>query len=256
MQIRSARETDIPGIRDVANRSLAASYDDVLDAEARQRAVELWYGPESSPDSTFAEEIAGDRTVVIVAKDDDEIVGFAQAFVSEDTPRVGRIEWLHVRPERREEGIADRLLAEIESALEEDGAEQIEASVVEANEAGRAFYEHHGYELSHTRQVQLAGDQVAELTLVADAESTPEAGTERRETEDGTSVVIAYDESERGSDGPFHPTYLDEEREEHYGWHCSVCDGFDVSVGSMEEFVCNDCGNKRRAMRWDAVYGG
>ena len=256
MQLRPARETDIPGIRDVANRSLAASYDDVLDADTRQRAVESWYGAESSGGDTFAEEIASDRTAVIVAEDDDEIVGFAQAFVSEGTPRVGRIEWLHVRPDRREEGIADSLLEEIESALDDSGAERIEASVVEANEAGRAFYEHHGYELDTTRQVQLAGDRVSELTLVAEAESMPETGAERRETDDGTSVVIAYDESERGSDGPFHRTYLDDEREEHYGWHCSVCDGFDVSVGSMDEFVCNDCGNKRRAMRWDAVYGG
>lgn len=256
MQFRPARETDIPGIRDVANRSLAASYDDVLDADARQRAVESWYGAESADGDTFAEELADDLTVVIVAEEDGEAVGFAQAFVADGTPRVGRIEWLHVRPDRRKEGIADRLLDEIESALEEAGAERIEASVVEANEDGRAFYEHHGYELDHTRQVRLAGDRVAELTLVADIESMPEAGVERRETDDGTSVVIAFDESERGSDGPFNPTYLDDDREEHYGWHCSVCDGFDVSIGSMDEFVCNDCGNKRRAMRWDSVYGG
>ena len=255
MHLRPARETDIPGIRDVANRSLAASYADVLDADARQRAVESWYGTEGA--GTFAEEIGDDRTVVLVAEDDDEIVGFAQAFVSGENPRVGQIEWLHVHPDHREGGIGDRLLDRTESMLHDAGADRIEARVIEANEAGREFYELHGYDPDHTRRVRLAGDRMAELTLIGEHDATAEdRHGERREIDDETTVVIAYDESERGSEGPFHPTYLDDEREEQYGWHCGVCDGFDVNVGSMGEFVCNDCGNKRRAMRWDAVYGG
>jgi len=256
MNLRAARETDIPGIRDVANRSLAASYDDVLDAETRQRAVESWYGTEGDAAGALAEEIADGQTVVIVAEDGDEILGFAQAFLAGDAPRVGRIEWLHVRPGRRGDGVASRLLDRIESALADRGADRIEASVIEANEAGRAFYEEHGYDHDHTRQVRIAGDRVAELTLVGDDELSAEGSAERRETEDGETVVIAYDESERGSDGPFHPTYLSADRDEQYGWHCGNCDGLAVSVGSMDEFVCNDCDNRRRAMRWDAVYGG
>lgn len=258
MNLRVARETDIPGIRDVANRSLAASYDAVLDADTRQRAVESWYGAEGAAAGALAEEIADDRTVVIVAADDDEIVGFAQAFLAGATPRIGRIEWLHVRPDRRGEGLASRLLDRIESALADRGADRIEASVIEEHEAGRAFYEEHGYDADHTRQVRIAGDRVAELTLIGDELSaeTGESGAERHETDDGETVVIAYDESERGADGPFHPTYLDDDRERLYGWHCGNCDSLDVSVGSMDEFVCNDCGNRRRAMRWDAVYGG
>ncbi|WP_435116523.1 GNAT family N-acetyltransferase [Halolamina sp. C58] len=259
MNLRAARETDVPGIRDVANRSLAASYDDVLDAETRQRAVESWYGAEGAAAGALAEEIPDDQTVVIVAEEDDEILGFAQAFLAGDAPRVGRIEWLHVRPGRRGEGLASQLLDRIESALADRGADRIEASVIEANEAGRAFYEEHGYDHDHTRQVRIAGDRVAELTLVGDdgiSSGGAGSGSERRETEDGETVVIAYDESERGSDGPFHPTYLDDDRGEQYGWHCGNCDSLDVSVGSMDEFVCNDCDNRRRAMRWDAVYGG
>lgn len=255
MDIRPARETDIPGIRDVANRSLAASYDDVLDAESRQRAVEAWYGTEEAPSGSFAEELSGDRTVVIVATEDDEVLGFAQAFLSGDSPRVGQIEWLHVRPDRRGEGIGDRLLEEIESALTDAGADRIESRVIEENEAGREFYEDHGYEPVQTRRVRLAGDHVAELTLAADSEVT-EGGVERLTAPDGESVVVAYDESERGADGPFHPTYLDEDREEQHGWYCGACGSLDVNVGSMDEFVCDNCGNRRRAMRWDAVYGG
>jgi len=258
MHLRAARETDIPGIRDVANRSLAASYDDVLDSESRQMAVESWYGTDESSPGTIAEELADDHTIVIVAEDDGEIVGFVQAFVAGDSPRVGQIEWLHVRPDRRSEGTADQLLDRIESALHDAGAERIEARVIEANEAGVAFYEQYGYDPAHTRHVRLAGDRVAEVTLVGDRGPTASADdqTERRQTADGETVVIAYDESERGSEGPFHPTYLDAEREEHYGWYCGACGSLDVNVGTMDEFVCDDCGNRRRAMRWDAVYGG
>lgn len=199
MELRAATETDIPGIRDVASRSLAASYDDVLDAESRQRAVETWYGTEGA--GAFAEELAGERTVVIVAEEDGEILGFAQAFVSGDEPVTGQIEWLHVR---------------------------------------------------------LAGDHVPELTLVAEngIAEPPVERTEHRETDDGETVLVAYDERERGSEGPFHPTFLDEEREEPYGWYCGAYGSLDVNVGSMDEFVCDDCGNRRRPMRWDAAYGG
>lgn len=259
MNLRVARETDIPGIRDVANRSLAESYDDVLDAETRQQAVESWYGAEDAAAGALAEEIADGRTVVVVAEEDDTIVGFAQAFLAGESPTVGRIEWLHVRPGRRGEGAASQLLDRIETELADRGADRIEASVIEANEAGREFYEEHGYDHDHTRQVRIAGDRVAELTLIGEDEipgDGVESSSEPRETHDGESVVVAYDESERGSDGPFHPTYLAEDRDEQYGWYCANCDSFDVSVGSMDEFVCNSCGNRRRAMRWDAVYGG
>ncbi|QKY18888.1 GNAT family N-acetyltransferase [Halolamina sp. CBA1230] len=259
MNLRVARETDIPGIRDVANRSLAASYDDVLDAETRQQAVESWYGTDDVSAGALAEEIVDGRTVVIVAEDDDDIVGFAQAFLSGEQPTVGRIEWLHVSPDRRGEGAASQLLDRIESELADRGADRIEASVIEENEAGRAFYEEHGYDHDHTRQVRIAGNRVAELTLIGE-DDIPGDGTEPSnetyETDDGESVVVAYDQSERGSEGAFHPTYLADDRDEQYGWYCGNCNSFDVSVGSMDEFVCNDCDNRRRAMRWDAVYGG
>ncbi|MFW5911714.1 MAG: GNAT family N-acetyltransferase [Halolamina sp.] len=257
MELRPARETDIPGIRDVAARSLAASYADVLDAEGRQQAVEAWYGTEESPDA-FATELGDDRTVLVVAAEEDEILGFAQGYLAGERPLVGQIEWLHVRPDRREHGIGSQLLDAIESALHDAGADRIESRVIEANEAGRTFYEQRGYEPTSTRRVELADRRMAELTLVADpaAASIGEAPTARRETADGETVVIAFDESERGDEGPFHPTYLDDDREQQYGWHCGNCDSLDVSVGSMDEFVCNECGNRRRAMRWDAVYGG
>ena len=255
MRIRTGTPNDFPGIRDVANRSLAASYDDVLDADARQRAVESWYGAAESSPSVLAEEMEDGRTVVLVAEENGEIVGFAQAFLSDG---VGCIEWIHVRPDRRDEGAGDDLLARIEAALADRGADRIEARVIEANEEGRAFYEARGYDLETTRQIRIGEERVSELTLVADTDSPAEteAAAEPRETGEGREVEIATDEGEHGTKGPFHPTYADPSREERLGWHCGACDSLDVNMGTMGEIVCDDCGNQRRPRRWDAAYGG
>ncbi|MBP1987033.1 GNAT family N-acetyltransferase [Halolamina salifodinae] len=255
MRVRTGTPNDFPGIRDVANRSLAASYDDVLDADARQRVVESWYGTEQSAPSVLREEMADGRTVVLVAESDRGIAGFAQAFLSEG---VGCIEWIHVRPNRRDEGVGDDLRARIEEALAERGADRIEARVIEANDEGRAFYEERGYERETTRQIRIGEERVSELTLVADAESAAVADEQAESVEVGEerSVEIATDEPEHGTKGPFHPTYFDASREERLGWHCGACDSLDVNMGTMGEIVCDDCGNQRRPRRWDAAYGG
>lgn len=262
MNVRVATRTDLPGIRDVADRSLAASYDDVLDAETRQQAVEAWYGTDHTSPGALTDEIEDERTVVVVAEDGDNgVAGFAQAYLTGDDPRVGQIEWLHVRPSRRGEGIADRLLDAIESALTERGADRIESQVIEANAEGQAFYEDHGYNPARTRQVLIADEQeVTELTLTAEDLTTTDAAlTDRMETDDGETILVAYDESERGTEGPFYATYLevgDREHGERWGWYCSVCDSLDVNMSTMGEMVCDNCGNERLATRWDATYGG
>ncbi|GAB7095031.1 GNAT family N-acetyltransferase [Halolamina litorea] len=252
MDIRAGTRSDFPGIRDVADRSLAASYADVIDADARKQAIESWYGTEDGPPTPLEEEVDDERTVMLVAENGDGIVGFAQAYRSGD---VGRIEWIHVHPEHRDAGIGDDLLARVESVLVDAGAKRIEARVIEANEEGRAFYEEHGYELHDSRDVRIGDDDVAELTLVATTETVP-AGTERQGTDEGRVVVIATDESEHGTKGPFHPTYVDEAREQRLGWHCGACDSLNVNMGTMGEIVCGNCGNQRRPRRWDAAYGG
>jgi len=259
MDFRPATQSDLPGIADVADRSLAASYADVLDANARRQAVESWYGTEPSSPGTLTDEIGDERTVVIVAEDGTGICGFAQAFLSGDDPRVGQIEWLHVHPDYRGKGIGDRLLDKVEGALHDAGADSVEAQVIEANTAGKEFYEQYGYKPETTRQVRLNDEEVSELTLVANdgAMADRAAAAQNQPTaEQAQTVVIANNEGERGRKGPFHPTYRDGDRTQHLGWQCGVCDRLDVSMGTMGEIVCDNCGNKRLPRRWDAAYGG
>lgn len=252
MELRAATQSDLDGIRTVATESLAASYAHALDEELRQRAVDAWYGEEG-----LAADITDDDMVVMLAVDDGDVVGFAQAYVVEKPETLGRIDWLHVHPDARGSGVGDQLLKAIESALLERGATRLEGRVLEANPDGMRFYESYGYEPAGERQLTLDDDELAERTFVKVPEGAHEATLlEPRELDDGRSVFVAYDESDRGSTAPFYVTYLDENREERFGWFCGNCEGFDVNMDSMGSVECDSCGNKRKPTRWDATYGG
>lgn len=251
MELRAATQSDMEGIRTVATESLAASYD-ALDEELRGRAVEAWYGEDG-----LAADLTEDDTVVLLAVDDGDVVGFAQAYMVDKPQPAGRIDWLHVHPDARGGGVAKQLLKGIETELVDRGATRLEGRVLEANPDGMRFYESHGYELGRERHLTLDDDDLAERTFVkfpsGDADATL---FETRDTEQGKTVFVAYDESERGSAAPFYATYLDEHREERFGMFCGNCEGFDVNMDTMGRMECDDCGNKRKPTRWDATYGG
>lgn len=251
MDLRPATQSDLDGIRTVAAESLAASYD-ALDEKLRERAVESWYGSDG-----LAADLTEDDTVVVVAVDDSEVVAFVQAYVVEKPDTVGRIDWLHVHPEARGNGLGEQLLKRAETELLDRGAGRLEGRVLEANPAGMEFYERFGYETGGERQLTLGNDSLAERIFVKSPEgSTVDELIETFDTEQGQTVYVAYDESDRGSTAPFYATYLDETREERFGFLCGNCEGFDVNMDSMGTTECDTCGNRRKPTRWDATYGG
>lgn len=264
MELRTASRSDLTAIRDVAEVSLATSYDHILGEEVREQAVETWYGErqslthegaEASDAGGLTETIDDEGTAVVVAEDDGEMVGFAQASLVEGADLVGRIEWIHVHPDHRGSGVGSRLLDRIEAELASEGADRIEGRVLEANRAGQTFYEQRGYEAGPSRELRLGSDWATERTFVRQYEERTTGINERRETPDGEPILVAYDDSARGSKGPFYGAYLDEEREQRYGWYCGVCDSLDVNMDAMGRLECDGCGNRRKATRWDATTG-
>lgn len=265
MELRTADSSDLAEIREVAAASLAASYDHILGEEFRKEAVEAWYGEEarlSSGDAAesdrggLAETIDDEETTVVLAEADGEIVGFAQGSIVEGPDTVGRIEWIHVDPDHRGSGIGSRLLDRVEAELASAGASRIEGRVLEANQAGKVFYEQRGYEEAATRELKLGSETVTERSFVREYEEPTTTGIgERRETGEGEPVFIAYDDSARGSKGPFYGAYLDEDREHRYGWFCGFCDSLDVNMDAMGRLECENCRNRRKATRWDATTG-
>ena len=75
-----------------------------------------------------------------------------------------------------------------------------------------------------------------------------------RTTADGETLYVEQQEVERGSKGPFLVTYTSSAGDTKWGYFCTNCESFDTAMDSMGRIVCNNCGNKRKATRWDASY--
>ena len=249
MELRDATAADVSAIRAVARESLLASYGHAVDEALLTEAVDEWYDT-----AELTAEIEDERTVYPVAVVDGDVVGFAESYVVGRRERVGEIDWLHVHPDHRESGIGSALLERAEAELQEVDVDRIEARVLVANEAGTAFYEAEGYELVGERTVDIGEEtfdereyrkQISRLTGISEGVV---------ETAAGDTVYVAFDESERGSEGPFYVTYADPDRDQRYGYFCGNCEGTDVAIDTMDRMECGDCGNRRKPSRWDAAY--
>ncbi len=73
------------------------------------------------------------------------------------------------------------------------------------------------------------------------------------ETDDGI-IYAAYNERERGSEGPFYVAYADSERTDRYGYVCGTCGSTAVAMSTMGRLDCSDCDNDRKPTEWDAAY--
>lgn len=248
MHVRDATTEDVDRIRTVAGESLLASYGHAFDEETLANAAEEWYDAEA-----IASSLTDDDAVFVVVTDEGEPVGFAESYVARGDVILGEIDWLHVLPEYRGEGLGTQLLKHLEGRLVDDGVERVQGRVLAENEAGTTFYEDHGFSLGSERDLELGDETFVERVYVKSIEEDGPA-VEARETPAGERVFVAFDEATRGSRSPFVAVYVDEGREERYGWLCTNDDSFDVAMDSMDRIECNACGNRRKAARWDAAY--
>ncbi|MFB6156561.1 MAG: GNAT family N-acetyltransferase [Haloferacaceae archaeon] len=251
MNVREAELDDIEGIRETARESLSASYTPTVGDDVIEEAVEAWYGDE------FVYDLGSGEVLVLVAIEDGKVRGFAQSRLLEGQETVGEIQWIHVHPEARGEGIGARLLHRTETTLTVRGAERLRGRVLEANETGEEFYRENGYSVASTRDIDIGGESYEEVTMAKSPEEGEEVATtatEARTLPNGETGYVAYDEGEGASLGPLYVTYLDEDRNEPYGWFCGACGSFDVAMDPMGRAECTGCGNRRKPTRWDASY--
>ncbi|MEF8818548.1 MAG: GNAT family N-acetyltransferase [Haloferacaceae archaeon] len=250
MDVRDATAEDVDAIRTVARESLAASYGHTLPEGVIDESVERWYDAEG-----LAEEVDRDDAVLLVAVEDGQVVGFAQSYVVSQREVVGDVDWVHVLPKRRGEGIGTELLQAVEAALRDRDVDRVEAKVLETNDEGVAFYEDHGFDPSGERTVEIGDARFVERLFSKPFDD--EAGSvvlEARRGPDDRRLYVDYDARERASLGPFYVAYADRDREERYGWFCSNCGGFEAAMDSMGRVECANCGNRRKPSRWDAAY--
>lgn len=251
ISIREATAVDDDAIRRIARRSMNQSYSSFLAETEIDKAIDRWYGTE-----TFEDLVSDPNTIFLTAVKNETIVGFSQSHLV-DTPAgmTGEIHWLHVDPDHRENGIGTSLLNNTRAILEDHDVDRINGLVLSDYEAGNVFYEENGLIYVESRPIEIGGEPFEENVYsdVSPAGEDREPQIESYTTADGETLYLNYEESEIGRDGPFFAAYTTRELGDRYGWFCSNCGSVDVAMDTMGRIVCNQCGNRHKATRWDAV---
>ncbi|WP_436923947.1 GNAT family N-acetyltransferase [Halosimplex amylolyticum] len=242
MEIRTATSADRPAIRDVARRSLQASYS--LDLEAITTAVSEWYD-----EDTLEERLDDADRRILAAEREGQVVGFAESERSADG-ETATILWLHVDPAYRGQGVADALFDRTRESLAEGGVERVAGRVLADNDDGNDFYEAQGFEQVGREEVEIAGRTHVENVYAEEGGG----GLQSIRAADGATVYVDESDWDEGSTGKFYTVYADEDATEHYGYFCSNCNRLANAMDAMGRIECDSCGNARKATRWDAAY--
>lgn len=249
MDLREVTEADVDEIREIARASLNSLYTDFLSEETIDDALEQWYG------DSFVEDLTDEHSLFIVVERDGELVAFSQSVLVGQRYGTGQLLWLHVHPDYRGSGVGVRLLVRTRELLLEEGADQVRCFVLADNEGGNQFYEDHGFEQAGQREVEIGVETFTENVYAeAEIESDEKWDAVDQLEIDGETVYVSYGEAARGSKSPFYSAYGTDEFEERYGWLCGNCDSIDNAMDTMGRIECNNCGNRRKATRWDASY--
>jgi ribosomal protein S18 acetylase RimI-like enzyme len=250
MELREASKQDIDELTAVARQSLTQSYGEFLAAETIDQMIDRWYD-----DDRVSKLIIDHHAMLETAEIDGDIVGFVQGRLVGTDPVVGEIEWLHVLPDHRGSGVGVQLLAEIQDTFRDRGATVVHGLVLGDNEDGTGFYTHHGFEQVGEREVEIDGDPYTEAIFETSLGEGPrDQVVEETTGPDGQALYVNFSAGQRGKRAPFYPTFETEALEQKYGWYCGDCGSLDNAMDPMGRIVCNDCGNKRKASRWDSSY--
>jgi len=240
MEIREARTRDRPAIRDVARRSLEASYS--LGPRAITGAIEEWYD-----ESRLREIVNDDGELLLVAEDGGQVVGFSESVVTGEA--TAQLLWLHVDPDYRGENYGQQLFDTTREHLENQGIDTLQGRVLADNKAGTAFYEAQGFDKVGEEEVDIDGTSYAEYVYA----NVDEADIRAIDV-DGETVYVSHSSTETGSIAPFHVVYNEPDREEIHGYWCARCEDLANAMDAMGRIQCDNCGNARKPTRWDSAY--
>jgi ribosomal protein S18 acetylase RimI-like enzyme len=240
MDVRKATRADADAVRDIARRSMEASYS--LSPAAIDTAVGNWYS-----DAEIDRKLEDEEYFVLVAESEQGVLAFSESTVVGDQ---GDVLWLHVDPLYRGEGIGTELFERTRENLAAHGAASLRGRVLADNEQGNTFYEDHGLVKTGEGRVKIDDTPYVE-NIYTEQEADdlePITGPE------GEQLYVDHADSDRGSKGPFHVVWMDNDREEAYGYACGNCGALVTSMDSMGQMECTECGNHRKPTRWDAAY--
>lgn len=248
MRVRQATAGDSARIKEIAEQSFQASYAlSPLDIEA---IVETEFEDES-----LGLRLGDDDHAILVAEEDGALLGFAESTVAGDNP--GEIEWLHVAPTDRGQGVGTELFERALADLRERVVEAVQATVLSDNQEGGEFFQQ--FELESDGQ----GDRTfGERTLnvevyqkeVEDTDDEYTVPSAEEITVDGETMFLDPHDGISGDESAILPVFDDERQEDHFGYYCTNCGTFTDSVDGQGKVVCESCGNEHRPEEWDESY--
>ena len=157
MDVRSATPDDFEAITEVARKTWHATYDE-LEADMIDQTVDNWYTDDSMP-------LEAPGTIVLVAEDDSELVGFTHAVAQGDKADILR---LYVHPEHQGEGVGSVLHEQLMAEIEAYDVDRVRSFDFAFNEASRAFYEGLGFEQTDEGEVEIDGEYYPEAVYTHD----------------------------------------------------------------------------------------
>ena len=172
--------------------------------------------------------------------------GLTGAVIADDR---GDIHWLHVAAMHRGEGLGQELYEATRERLEDAGVETIRGLVLADNSEGNRFWENQGLTKVGEGSVEIDGTAFVE-NIYVDREGVDVQPI----VIDGSEHFIDRSDAQRGSDGEFYTVYIDEARENKYGYYCGSCENLVTSMDAMGRLECGECGNTLQPTRWDAAY--
>ncbi|WP_435347665.1 GNAT family N-acetyltransferase [Haloarchaeobius sp. HRN-SO-5] len=150
MDYRHATVDDVAAIQRVAERSWDHDYPAILTRESAREAVHDWYSTGQLEHDATAADVR-----LLVACEDDEVVGFAHGIVDDETGTLLRV---YVDPDHRGKGAGRALVEYSIDEFSTAGVERVEAMVLAENEPGNEFYSALGFELVQ-RATTTIGDE-------------------------------------------------------------------------------------------------
>lgn len=148
LNIRAAVETDIPLLRDLAERTWRSSYADILTTEQMDYMLGWMYAPEQ-----IVQELR-DGVFWELAESDGAPVAFLSLTLKAEEAKLNK---LYVLPEHQGRGIGGELLRHIETLAASRGARSIWLQVNKQNERARRAYEHAGYRVERAAVFDIGG---------------------------------------------------------------------------------------------------
>jgi GNAT superfamily N-acetyltransferase len=248
MELRDPEEADAERVRELVESTMTASYS--LSPQQIEAVLANDFDEAGLGNAEDAVVLVADSTV------DGGETTVAGVIKAEHTDDGGELRWLFVDPEHRGKGIGTELFETATERLREEGAESITATTLEANREGDQFFERFGFEHVGDRNVEVAGESLAEHVYAESAtetESTDSGDFDLPNTEttdgvttattDGQQVYINREERDSGTEAPFFPTYTDSEFTDQFGYYCANCGSLETVMDDMERVECTECSN-------------